>query len=409
MLRCPWSSSLSSSWLQNPKVSSNASRTNHHVRLIKDPRQWSRSSRNLSTEVHQDRKEIDHTFSVAPLHEWTDRYFRYFCRLMTKRTLLYTEMTIDRFITLGEEQKVRAALEFEKEEHPIVFQMAGLNPQYMGPAAAIVSRYGYDEININCGCPSTRANAGGFGIEMMKDPKRTAECIAAIKQNTHVPVTVKCRLGYDNHDTYDELKAFIETCANVGVNRFIIHSRKAISNISPRKNRSVPPIDYEPAKKLKSDFPSLNFVINGEITTLDQIKGFIADGFGVMTGRLIMDDPWKLMDIDHEIFGEPKNTTTRSEILEKYIAYLMSHIQPGMQYNTHQMVRPILQVTHRNWEQRWRNAPLPDVLKEISPFTNITEPLPSQEFHRLVNDITSSHYIRLDKQKRRAAKIPNKF
>ncbi|CAH9127153.1 unnamed protein product [Cuscuta epithymum] len=264
-------------------------------------------------------------FSVAPMMEWTDSHYRTMARLISKHAWLYTEMlaaetiiyqkgNLDRFLAYGHEQ------------HPVVLQIGGNDLGNLAKATELATPYGYDEINFNCGCPSPRvAGHGCFGARLMLDPKFVAEAMSVIASHTNVPVSVKCRIGVDDHDSYHELCDFIYKVSSQSPTRhFIIHSRKALLNgISPADNRKIPPLKYEYFYALLRDFPDLQFTINGGINTINEINAARSEGaHGVMVGRGVYNNPWQLLgNVDSAVYGAPRSELTRRQVLEKYQAY----------------------------------------------------------------------------------------
>ncbi|MCK5479308.1 MAG: tRNA dihydrouridine(20/20a) synthase DusA, partial [Methylococcales bacterium] len=211
-----------------------------------------------------------HRFSIAPMLDWTDKHCRYFHRLLSKKALLYTEMVTTGAILHGSQQRFLA---FNKVENPVVFQLGGSNPVDLASCARIIEDYGYDEVNLNVGCPSDRVQNGRFGACLMVEPDLVAECVSAMKQAVSIPVTVKSRIGIDEQDSYEELIHFVSTIAEAGCKTFIIHARKAwLKGLSPKQNRDVPPLRYDVVYQLKKDFPELEIILNGGVTSLQCTK-----------------------------------------------------------------------------------------------------------------------------------------
>ena len=235
--------------------------------------------------------------------DWTDRHCRYFHRLLSARALLYTEMVTSAAIIHGKREKL---LGFHPDEHPVALQLGGSDPRELAEAARIGAAFGYDEINLNVGCPSDRVQAGRFGACLMAEPELVADCVAAMRAAVSLPVTVKCRIGIDDQDSEADFTRFVETVAGAGCGMFIVHARKAwLSGLSPRQNRDVPPLDYARVHRLKAARPDLTVVINGGIASLDEAEAHLAHVDGVMLGRAAYQNPAMLAEVDHRIFGEP--------------------------------------------------------------------------------------------------------
>ena len=222
-------------------------------------------------------------FSVAPMMDWTDRHCRSFHRILTRRTLLYTEMVTTGALIHGPRERLLA---FSPGEHPVALQLGGSDPADLARCAVMAEVRGYDEVNLNCGCPSDRVQNGRFGACLMAEPQLVADCIAAMKQAVRIPVTVKCRIGIDEQDPEASLRAFIDTVAAAGPEVFIVHARKAwLKGLSPKENRDVPPLDYDLVRRVKAERPHLTIVLNGGVKTLDEAKAHLAWADGVMMGR----------------------------------------------------------------------------------------------------------------------------
>lgn len=291
-------------------------------------------------------------FSVAPMMEWTDNHYRTLARLISKHAWLYTEMLAVETVVYTKDNLDRF-LAFPPEQHPIVLQIGGNNLENIAKATQLANAYGYDEINLNCGCPSPKvAGHGCFGVRLMLDPKFVGQATSVIASNTDVPVTVKCRIGVDDHDSYNELCDFMYTVSMTSPTKhFIIHSRKALLNgISPAENRTIPPLKYEYYLGLVRDFPSLKFTINGGINSVEEVNAALRDGaHGVMVGRAAYNNPWQLLrQVDSAVYGAPRNVLTRREVLEKYQDYGDSVL--GKHGNNRPTVRdvakPLLNIFH---------------------------------------------------------------
>ena len=279
--------------------------------------------------------------SVAPMMDCTDKHERYFLRLISKNVLLYTEMIVSEAIDKGDRQKL---LSFNLEEKPVALQLGGSSPKLLSNAAKIGEEFGYDEINLNLGCPSKKVQKNKFGACLIKEPKLVADCLSEMRSKTKLPVTVKTRIGYDQVEDYEHLYNFIDLLKSTGVKTFIIHARKAIlGKFTPKQNLNIPPLKYEMVYKLKEDFKELNIIINGGITSLEQIKNHIKKVDGVMIGRSIYHSPYLLTDIEKEIFDN-ENVPSRQEVVEKLVMYLKNEIKKGTRIN--QVMRHTLGLFH---------------------------------------------------------------
>ncbi len=271
----------------------------------------------------------------------TDKHERYFLRLISKNVLLYTEMIVSEAIDKGDRQKL---LSFNLEEKPVALQLGGSSPKLLSNAAKIGEEFGYDEINLNLGCPSKKVQKNKFGACLIKEPKLVADCLSEMRSKTKLPVTVKTRIGYDQVEDYEHLYNFIELLKSTGVKTFIIHARKAIlGKFTPKQNLNIPPLKYEMVYKLKEDFKELNIIINGGITSSEQIKNHIKKVDGVMIGRSIYHSPYLLTDIEKEIFDN-ENVPSRQEVVEKLVMYLKNEIKKGTRIN--QVMRHTLGLFH---------------------------------------------------------------
>lgn len=276
--------------------------------------------------------------SVAPMMDWTDRHCRWFHRQLSSKVLLYTEMVVADAVIHGPREQLLA---FNSAEHPVALQIGGSDPNKLAKAAEIGAREGYDEININIGCPSDRVQSGAFGACLMKDPKLVAECYSSMASATEKPVTVKCRLGVDDQDIENTLPHFIETVAKVGCTHFIVHARKAwLKGLSPKENRDVPPLDYGLVQRMKTEFPELEIVLNGGLTDLEAALD-VTDGLdGVMFGRAAYHNPWMLTDIDSHFFGDSKFNQSREEVIEKLVGY--AQLSQEQDRSTKALIRHIM-------------------------------------------------------------------
>ena len=270
-----------------------------------------------------------HKASVAPMMDWTDRHCRYFHRLLTKRALLYTEMVTADAVIHGNRDQL---LGFNAEEHPVALQLGGADPAKLGKASAIGADYGYDEINLNVGCPSDRVQSGRFGACLMAEPELVADCIGAMKAALprRFAVSVKCRIGIDDQDSEEALERFVTTIAAAGCNNFIVHARKAwLKGLNPKQNREVPPLDYGRVHRLKESHKNLTISINGGITTIEQAQKHLETMDGVMLGRAAYQNPWLLSQIDHKIFADAPSGLTRDDVMDHLMAYTARHLAAG--------------------------------------------------------------------------------
>jgi tRNA-dihydrouridine synthase A len=268
-----------------------------------------------------------HKASIAPMMQYTDMHDRYLLRLISKKVFLYTEMVTTGAILYG---KCFHQLEFNKEEHPVAIQLGGSDVNDLVKSAKIAEDYGYDEINLNVGCPSDRVQKGRFGACLMLEPDHVAECLNAMQTNVNVPVTIKCRLGVDHHEDYEFLYDFVNIVQGAGIKHFIIHARNGIlKGLSPRQNRHVPPLKYDYVYQLKKDFPNLNITINGGIKTIDECKEHLKLVDGVMIGRAAYENPFLIKDIDTELYGIESNVNSKKSILNQYLDYVEDKLQEG--------------------------------------------------------------------------------
>lgn len=288
-------------------------------------------------------KPIDRRFCVAPMLDWSDKHCRYFHRLLSQHALLYTEMVTTGALLHGNNPE--RFLQFNAQEHPVAFQLGGSNPADLATCAKMVEDYGYDEVNLNVGCPSDRVQNGSFGACLMLEPARVAECVAAMKQAVKIPVTVKSRIGVDERDSYQELHEFIRLAASAGCETFIVHARKAwLSGLSPKENREIPPLRYDAVYQLKQDFPQLEIILNGGITTLESSIEILSHVDGVMLGREVYQNPYILAQVDSQIFGQNYPTKTRADVVLALIPYIQQQLAQGVRFNS--ISRHILGLFH---------------------------------------------------------------
>ena len=270
---------------------------------------------------------MSHRFSVAPMMDRTDRHCRYFHRLLTKKSKLYTEMLHSNAILKGDTERL---LEFKNEEHPLAIQLGGSDPKSLAEASVIAEKFGYKEINLNVGCPSSKVQKGKFGAVLMKEPKLVSECINEMYKSVNIPVTVKCRIGVDDMDKESELDRFVEEVSSSGCNTFIVHARKAwLKGLSPKENREIPPLDYERVYRLKEKFHSLNIVVNGGIKSVQDSLNHLQFVDGVMLGREAYDNPYILTEVDTLIFNMVACAKTRQDILLEMLPYIEHELQKG--------------------------------------------------------------------------------
>lgn len=270
---------------------------------------------------------INHKLCVAPMMTHTDRHFRYLLRLISPHVMLYTEMITTGALIHGNAEKYLA---YNHQEHPVAVQLGGSKIDELKQCAKFAEDAGYDEINMNVGCPSNKVQTGQFGACLMARPEHVAECVSAMQDEVNIPVTVKNRIGIDTLDSYEFLYKFISTIANSGCKTFIIHARKALlSGLSPRQNREIPPLDYDTIYQIKKDFPDLEIVINGGFTSVEQIQEQYRYVDGVMVGRAACNNPYLLTDADKKIYGNTSHIPSRYEILDRYTEYVEMELNKG--------------------------------------------------------------------------------
>jgi tRNA-dihydrouridine synthase A len=288
------------------------------------------------------RKSVSRRFCVAPMMEWTDRHCRYFHRLLTRRALLYTEMVTTGAILHGDRARL---LGFDAAEHPVALQIGGCDPAALAQCARIVEDFGYDEINLNVGCPSDRVQEGRFGACLMAEPDRVGACVAAMRAKVSIPVTVKCRIGIDAQDPEEALDVFARHVKAAGVAALIVHARKAwLRGLSPRENRDVPPLDYGRVYRLKRSHPELEIVLNGGIGGLEQVSAHLKHVDGVMMGRAAYQEPWRLLGVDPGLFNGVAPFNSPKDALAAFIPYVEREIARGTRL--HAMTRHILGIFH---------------------------------------------------------------
>ncbi|MFB9847248.1 tRNA dihydrouridine(20/20a) synthase DusA [Oceanisphaera arctica] len=258
--------------------------------------------------------------------DWTDRHCRYFHRLLSRHAQLYTEMVTTGAILHGKGDY----LAFSQQEHPLVLQLGGSDPVALARCAELAEQRGYDEINLNVGCPSDRVQNGMFGACLMAEPKRVADSVAAMKAAAAIPVTVKTRIGIDEQDSYEFLCTLVDGLVDVGVDALVVHARKAwLKGLSPKENREIPPLDYERVYQLKRDYPGLTIAVNGGIKTLDESKLHLAQLDGVMLGREAYQNPYLLAQVDAELFGDEQEVPSRHQVVRNLLPYIEQELSRG--------------------------------------------------------------------------------
>lgn len=307
----------------------------------------------MNAAVHPAAAGSTHRVSVAPMMDYTDRHFRYFTRLMTRHTLLYTEMVTSGAILRGDHHRF---LQFHPAEHPLALQLGGSEPAALAACARMAADYGYDEVNLNVGCPSDRVQSGRFGACLMNEPGLVADCVAAMIAASPVRVTVKTRIGVDDRDSYEQLTEFVTTVARAGCEVFIIHARKAwLKGLSPKENREIPPLRYDVAARLKRDFPRFTVVVNGGVQTLDAMHAHLGDFDGVMVGREAVSNPYLFASVDQRFFGAEQPPLSRGEVLRAWLPYIGVQLQEGVPLA--RMTRHALGLFHGCTGARaWRRA-----------------------------------------------------
>ncbi|MDS4030430.1 MAG: tRNA dihydrouridine(20/20a) synthase DusA [Candidatus Contendobacter sp.] len=272
-------------------------------------------------------RPLDRRIAVAPMLDWTDRHCRYFLRLLSRHTLLYTEMATTGAVLRGNPERLLA---HNPAEHPLALQLGGSNPAELAESARIAAEFGYDEVNLNVGCPSDRVRSGRFGACLMAEPEVVAEGVAAMRAAVSLPITVKTRIGIDDRDSYEALVDFVDQVANGGCEVFIIHARKAwLRGLSPRENREIPPLRHEVVYRLKRDFPNLTIILNGGLTTLEQIANSSRGVDGVMIGRAAYENPYLLAQVDRRFFGSSAPPPSRHQVVEAFLPYVEAQLRRG--------------------------------------------------------------------------------
>ena len=269
-----------------------------------------------------------HKISIAPMMDCTDRHFRMIMRQISSHALLYTEMIVAQSLIFS--KKKEKFLDFNKEEHPISIQFGGDNPKSLSEVAKMAEAWGYDEINFNVGCPSSKVSAGNFGAALMNHPKQVEACIEALKNNCALPITIKHRIGVDNNDSFTNLNNFVRRISNAGADRFIVHARKAfLKGLNPKENRTIPPLRYDFVEKLKEENPSIIIEINGGFNDISQCKEALNTFDGVMVGRSAYKHPFKWVKIDEQFYGDLREKKNTSSIILSLLPYIEKHVSSG--------------------------------------------------------------------------------
>ncbi|MGR9051059.1 MAG: tRNA dihydrouridine(20/20a) synthase DusA [Gammaproteobacteria bacterium] len=295
--------------------------------------------------------DSSHRFCIAPMLDWTDRHCRYFHRLISHHAFLYTEMLTTGALIHGDRE---GFLAFDPCEKPVALQLGGSNPSDLAVCAEMAEDYGYDEVNLNVGCPSDRVQNGRFGACLMAEPDLVADCVKAMTRAISVPVTVKCRIGIDERDSYEELSDFIERVADSGCRTFVVHARKAwLSGLSPKQNREIPPLRYDTVVRLKQDFPHLEIILNGGIVSIEQAIELNNVVDGIMVGREAYHNPFFMAAVDAEIFNDRHPVPTRQDIVTAMLPYIREQMALGVRL--HSITRHMLGLFHGvNGAGNWR-------------------------------------------------------
>lgn len=281
-----------------------------------------------------------HRFSIAPMMDWSDRHCRYFWRLLTQHSLLYTEMVVSGALIYGDKRRF---LKHSEREYPLALQVGGSDPKELSKCAQMAEEWGYSEINLNCGCPSDRVQSGKIGAVLMREPEVVARCVEAMRSACTIPVTVKHRIGVDDMEDYTDLKRFVDIVADAGCKTFIVHARKAwLKGLSPKENREIPPLQYDLVYRLKQELPELTIVINGGITTTEQSKTLLENLDGVMIGREAYHNPYFLHQVDQTVFGSTSKNISRAEVMHEFIHYCEQQLAAEPHLRLHHMSRHIL-------------------------------------------------------------------
>jgi tRNA-dihydrouridine synthase A len=285
---------------------------------------------------------LDRRFAIAPMMDWTDRHCRFFHRLLTRRALIYTEMITTGALIHGDRARL---LRFDAAEHPVALQVGGSDPAALRQCARMAEDFGYDEINLNVGCPSDRVQDGRFGACLMAEPALVGDCVAAMKAAVRIPVTVKCRLGIDDQDIEVALDDMARVVTSAGVDALVVHARKAwLEGLSPKENREIPPLDYERVFRLKRAYPALPIVLNGGITDLEQAVSYLDKVDGLMLGRAAYREPWRLLAVDPLVFGAPAPCNSAKAAAQALIPHIERELAAGARL--YAIVRHVLGLFH---------------------------------------------------------------
>lgn len=289
-------------------------------------------------------EKIDRKFAVAPMMDWTDRHCRYLMRLISQHALLYTEMVTTGALLHGDQAR---HLDYNEEEHPLALQLGGSEPDELAACARLAEQWGYDEVNLNCGCPSDRVQSGRFGACLMAEPDLVADCLKAMADAVDIPVTIKCRIGIDRQEAYEPFRDFVATVTdNTGCDTVIVHARKAwLDGLSPKENREIPPLHYDYVYRLKKEMPQLEVIINGGITTLAEGLGHLQHVDGVMMGREAYQNPYIMSEVDRLFYHDDHNIAGRNQVCEQFIAYCGEQINQGTKLN--HITRHVLGLYHQ--------------------------------------------------------------
>jgi len=292
---------------------------------------------------HKPPEKPSHLFSVAPMVDVTDQHARHLYRLISRKALLYTEMVTAH--TILHHRQLETILSFEETQHPVVIQLGGSEPEALTQAATIAESFGYDEINLNIGCPSPRVQKGAFGACLMAKPQLVRECVAAIQERCSLPITIKTCIGIDQHNSDAFLDDFIGIVSEAGVDTFIIHARIALlKGLNPKQNRQIPPLNYDRVFRLKKNFPQLNLVLNGGLESPEQALMYLDTLQGVMLGRAVMNQPYLLHTVDHLFYNQPFAPLTEKEVVMHYVNYAKEAFSKGTRLQT--LIRPLLGLFH---------------------------------------------------------------
>ena len=303
---------------------------------------------------------FDRQFCVAPMMQYTDMHDRYLLRLISKRIFLYTEMIATGSLIFG---KCFNQLEFNTEEHPVGVQLGGSNISDLIECSKKCEQFGYDEINLNVGCPSDRVQKGKFGACLMLEPNLVAECLAAMRNSVSIPVSIKCRLGVDDHEEYKFLYDFVSIVKESGVKVFIIHARNGIlKGLSPRQNRNIPPLKYDYVYRLKKDFPDLEIIINGGIKNLDDSQVHLEKVDGVMIGRAAYDNPFMLKDIEPRFYNVDSSANSKKEVLSQYLEYVERQVKNG--HNLSRMMKHLFGLSRGDKYAKSFRLKILEIIKE---------------------------------------------